>query len=95
MGKIPDRPKRLGRHWRTSHGYHIDVSDLSPPEPMVAILQLIEQPGFTGPVIVHHNREPVHLYPELVERGWDFEVISEIGEQNTGREIRLLLTKLK
>jgi hypothetical protein len=84
-----------GTHWRASDGFHIDVSELSPPEPMVAILQLIEQPGFQGPVIVHHNREPVHLYPELFERGWTYEIIPSVREQSTQREICLRLTKLK
>ena len=78
----------LGRHWRESDGHHIDVSALSPPEPMVAILELIERSGMEGPVIVHHNREPVHLYPELIERGWRHEIIS-----NAPGKIRLKLTR--
>jgi hypothetical protein len=78
----------LGRHWRTRDGLHIDVSELSPPEPMVAILQLIERPGMKGPVFVHHNREPVHLYPELIERGWVHEIILRTEE-----EICLKLTR--
>jgi len=63
------------KHWNDLDGIHIDVSGLSPPEPMVAILQLIENPETQGPVIVHHNREPIHLYPELNERGWNHEII--------------------
>jgi len=66
----------LGKHWHSSDGYHIDVTGLTPPEPMVAILELIERPGMNGPVIVHHDREPMHLYPELIERGWVHEIIS-------------------
>ena len=66
----------LGKQWREPDGFHIDVSELSPPEPMVAVLELIERPGLEGPVIFHHNREPVHLYPELIERGWEYETIS-------------------
>ncbi len=77
-----------GKHWRESDGFHIDVSDLLPPEPMVAILELIEQPGMEGPVIVHHHREPLYLYPELLERNWDYKIIS-----STPGEICLLLTK--
>lgn len=78
----------LGKHWRASDGYHIDVSGLSPPEPMVAILQLIERPGMEGPVIVHHNREPVNLYPELIEQGWAHEILSR-----SEKEICLKLTR--
>jgi len=65
----------LGNHWRDLDGLHIDVSGLSPPEPMVAILELIERPDINEPIIVHHNREPLHLYPELNERGWSHEII--------------------
>jgi len=79
----------LGRHWRDGDGDHIDVSDLPPPEPMVAVLELIDRPGIDGPVIVHHTREPLLLYPELAERGWDHEVISH----EPGR-IRVKLTRL-
>ncbi len=82
MGEI------LGKQWRYKDGLHIDVSDLAPPEPMVAILQLIEQPDIEGPVIVHHNREPIHLYPELIERGWSFEIISRTPKQITLRLTR-------
>jgi len=78
----------LGKHWHESDGFHIDVSGLSPPEPMVAILQLIERPGMKGPVIVHHDREPVHLYPELIERGWVHETISRTEEEIQLRLIR-------
>ena len=79
----------LGRHWRDDDGHHIDVSDLPPPEPMVAILELIDRPAMTGPVIVHHTREPVLLYPELAERGWGHEIIT----REPGR-VRLKLERL-
>lgn len=79
-----------GTHWRAADGLHIDVRGLAPPEPMVAILRQLEMPGQSGPVIVHHDREPIHLYPELAERGWQHELIA--GE--TG-EVRLLLSKAK
>lgn len=78
----------LGKHWRTASGYHIDVSSLDPPEPMVAILELIERPGIEGPIFVHHNREPVHLYPELNERGWQHQILTK-----TAGEVRLKLTR--
>ncbi len=43
---------------------------LEPPRPLVAILRLVDTLGDTGVVIVHHDREPMLLYPELAERGW-------------------------
>jgi Uncharacterized conserved protein (DUF2249) len=60
-------PKR----WRDDQGEHIDVRGLPPPQPLVAILRLVHeaQPG-GGAVLVHHDRDPLGLYPELAEIGW-------------------------
>jgi len=74
--------------WRGSDGDHIDVRGLPRPEPMVAILDLLERPATGNVVIVHHEREPVFLYPELAERGWRHEIVS--GEPG---EVRLRLTR--
>ncbi len=81
--------KNPGKYWQESDGFHIDVRGLEPPEPMVAILQLLEMPDVTALVVVHHDREPIFLYPELVERGWTHEIIPG----NPG-EVRLRLTRL-
>ncbi len=70
-------------------GIHIDVRDLAPPDPMVGILSLIEQPDIDDHVIVHLDREPVFLYPELAERGWAHEVVTDNAD-----EVRLLLTRM-
>ena len=74
--------------WQADDGTHIDVRGLQPPEPMVAIIALIERPDVADRVIVHHDREPIFLYPELAERGWNHQIID--GEPG---EIRLLLTR--
>ena len=58
------------RRWVEVDGEHIDVRGLAPPQPLVAILQLVESLGRRGVVIVHHDREPLLLYPELAERAW-------------------------
>ena len=78
----------LAQDWRDADGVHIDVRGLPPPEPMVAILALLERPGTQDRVIVHHDREPVFLYPELAERGWNHAIVA--GEPG---EVRLLLTR--
>lgn len=56
----------------------IDVSQLVPPEPMMRILEALNQlkPGDT--LLVHHVRRPVYLYPKLEELGhshqtWELE----------------------
>lgn len=59
-----------GRQWREGDALHIDVRGLAPPQPLVAILRLIESAPLATPVVVHHDRDPVLLYPELAERGW-------------------------
>jgi uncharacterized protein (DUF2249 family) len=61
--------------WRDSDGIHIDVRGLAAPNPMTAILRLIEQPDCGAVVVVHHEREPVFLFPELAQRGWSWEAI--------------------
>lgn len=72
---------KAARIWSEAETWHIDVRGLEPPEPMRAIISLIETPAVKGPVIVHHEREPVYLYPELAERGWRWTRIEgEAGE---------------
>lgn len=65
---------RGDRDGRTSEPVHIDVRGLPPPDPMVAILRLIDS-GLTGTVIAYLDREPVFLYPELEDRGWGYEIV--------------------
>jgi hypothetical protein len=51
-------------------GAHLDVRGLKPPEPMVAILSMIDGGAEEVAFTVHLERDPVFLYPELAERGW-------------------------
>jgi uncharacterized protein (DUF2249 family) len=81
-------PSAGARIWREAGMPHIDVRGLNPPEPMLAILRLLEQPDCGATVIVHHEREPLFLYPELAERGWRHEITA--GEPG---EVRLRLTR--
>jgi hypothetical protein len=59
-----------GRRWVEADGMHIDVRGLPPPEPLVAILEVVAYVAGATPVIVHHDRDPKMLYPELAEIGW-------------------------
>jgi uncharacterized protein (DUF2249 family) len=81
---------KAARVWREAEDWHIDVRGLEPPAPMRAIISLIETPAVSGPVIVHHEREPIYLYPELAERGWRWAQIA--GEPG---EVRLRLEQEK
>ena len=78
----------IPRRWRDGEAWHIDVRGLAPPQPLVEILRLVESVNDAAPVIVHHDRDPVLLYPELAERGWNADAI----EGDPG-EVRLRLTR--
>jgi uncharacterized protein (DUF2249 family) len=47
----------------------IDVSDLVPPEPMIRILEALEELPPGESLLVYHLRRPMHLYPRLDELG--------------------------
>lgn len=74
------------RTWTDDMGTHIDVRGLPAPRPLVLILQLVQELGPRGVLIVHHDRDPLMLYPELVQIGWWAERIA--GEPG---EVRLRL----
>ncbi len=78
-----------GKIWLASDGHHIDVCNLAPPDPMYGILQLINRADVVEPVTVHIDRNPVPLYEELTEHGWQAERIKGDFE-----ELRLKLTRL-
>jgi hypothetical protein len=78
-----------GKRWVDGDGTHIDVRGLPPPEPLVAILALVRDTRDATPVIVHHDRDPQLLYPELSEIGWSAQRIAA-----PPGEVRLRLTRL-
>jgi uncharacterized protein (DUF2249 family) len=53
----------------------LDVQHLSPPEPMIRILEVLPEIGSTGVLVVHHHREPVLLYDALKEQHYHFKTI--------------------
>ncbi len=44
----------------------------TPPKPLVAVVELIERADTGDTVRVLIARDPVNLYPELIERGWSW-----------------------
>jgi len=76
------------RRWADADGEHVDVRGLSPPQPLVAIVQLIESIGDANAVVAHLDRDPLMLYPELAERGW----VAQPVPAPPG-EVRLRLTR--
>lgn len=61
------------RIWRSGDVVHIDVRGLQAPRPLVAILALIDGGAHDARIVVHHNRDPLYLYPELEDRGWQYQ----------------------
>jgi uncharacterized protein (DUF2249 family) len=85
----PDAARRgAARTWIEGGRAHVDVRGLDPPLPMLAVLRLLESPAAGDTVIVHHEREPLFLYPELAARGWRHAIVD--GEPG---EVRLVLSR--
>jgi uncharacterized protein DUF2249 len=81
----------FARQWTEAGDTHIDVRGLAPPDPLVAILRLLRllrAQGLEARVIAHLDRDPVMLYPELAQIGWEAEHIE--GEPG---EVRLRLRR--
>lgn len=75
-------------------GRHLDVRGLACPQPLVEVLRTIDS-GELAALIVHLDREPLLLYPELDERGWTHEILPPDRGQSAGAdELRLRLTRL-
>jgi hypothetical protein len=68
---------------------HIDVRGLSPPQPLVEIMRLLRSTEGNTTVIAHLDRDPVMLYPELAQAGWQAQRIA--GDPG---EVRLALSRL-
>jgi len=83
-------PNGTSSVWWSEDGVHVDLRGLSPPEPMVTILRMIDANEVGDVVIGHFDREPVFLYPELDDRGWTHEVLpSECGDCTDGVTLRI------
>ena len=65
----------------------LDVSNIEPPEPMVAILEKIRELGPADILEVSHHREPIPLYSLLEEAGFTHE-IEKLGENSYRLKIR-------
>jgi TusA-related sulfurtransferase len=75
--------------WEENGVLHADVRGLPPPVPMLTILRLVKRVKIGDHLIVHHEREPMYLIPELAELGWQVEQIP--GEEG---EVRLRISRV-
>lgn len=74
--------------WREDGAIHMDLRGLEAPLPMVTILRLLSSLDGSEPVVVTLDRNPVYLYPELAEIGWQWR-----NEDNMPGAVRLTLTR--
>lgn len=82
-------PPEIDRHWDDPTAtLTIDVSELVPPEPMIRILEALEELPSGSSLLVHHVRRPMHLYPRLDELGYQHET-RDIGPG----QVQVLITK--
>lgn len=75
--------------WTDADGTHVDVRGLAPPQPIMQILHLVTTLPPGGVVIAHLDRDPLMLYPQLLQIGWWAEAID--GEPG---EVRLRLARV-
>ncbi|UEM18520.1 DUF2249 domain-containing protein [Skermanella mucosa] len=81
------QPRRGPEPWQAADGTHLDVRGLQPPEPMTRVLDLIDA-GTAERLVLHHDREPVFLFPMLAERGW-----SCLSVEHLEGEVRVTLAR--
>ena len=56
----------------TARERRLDVSDLEPPEPLQRVLTALDALDEGEFLHVLHRREPLLLYPELMDRGFRY-----------------------
>lgn len=60
------------RTWEEDGKRHVDTRGLQPPGPLLAVIRFLDETPRTERIILHHDREPVYLFPELAQRGWNW-----------------------
>lgn len=94
MNQHCGRPDDGARVWQAEDGVHIDVRGLDPPAPTLRLFELIKASEVGTTVIAHFDREPIFLYPDLDDRGWDHEIVAS-GHDHASCEddVRLRLVR--
>ncbi len=89
------RPHDGSRLWHEADGLHIDVCGLELPQPAITILGLIDSGEAGATLTAHLDREPISLYPELEQRGWDYEMLASCRHGTHDDEVKLRLVRLR
>jgi tRNA 2-thiouridine synthesizing protein A len=56
---------------------YLDNRGLEPPEPLVRTLAALARLAADEVLVIHNDRRPLFLYPQLTERGFRFETRDE------------------
>lgn len=84
-----DQQESQAHIWQEADGVlHIDVRGLPPPQPMMRVLHLLGQLRDDAVLVVHLERDPVWLYPELLQLGWWAEAVD-----GAAGEVRLRIAR--
>lgn len=75
LPELPDLPV-FPMQWRDGL-LEMDLRGLTPPNPMIAILKIIENSTGGDDFMVRLMRDPIYLHPELVSRHWRADVVEE------------------
>jgi hypothetical protein len=79
MSRSKDQAER-GRRWYVGDRLHLDVRGLPCPEPLVAVLRLIDGGDAGHGLTALVSQEPLLLYPELDARGWSHRLVTPAGD---------------
>lgn len=53
----------------------LDARELPPPQPLQETLEQLTQLDESELLVQYNDRAPQHLYPQLTDRGYDYETI--------------------
>ena len=73
----PQQPLVVGTATSRRAGPYLDNRGLEPPEPMVRILEALNELEVGAELTAQLDREPLLLYPRLTERGFAYSTIAE------------------
>lgn len=66
----------------------LDNRGLEPPNPMIRTLEALEQMAPGEVLVIHNDRVPVYLLPQLADAGADYQV-----EEQSDGSARVRITK--
>ncbi|NVJ92307.1 MAG: DUF2249 domain-containing protein [Methylocystaceae bacterium] len=92
-GSIPENwemPKLGTRVQLIAEGVCIDFRGLSAPAPLVGSLKALACLKDNQSLTAYYPMTPMHLFPALLEEGWQWEILQE---DNNGTQIRIFKIK--